>query len=573
MPVFRIRVLASRAIFLSSMVLAGCSTAHYRKSADKEVYNILLQKEVTVLGKTNNFNIKTAYSARQPDDIKGLEIIQDRLFSDKRKLNLDGALQTAIASNRTYQFRKEGLYLSALALTQQRYAFKPKFFAGSTVSATRYENADVSGQVSSQVGVDQLLKSGASLGLTIANDLLRFYTGDARPAATTLVSVDLLQPLLRGGNSKIVEENLTQAERNIVYEIRSFSHFQHTFALDIVATYYRQLQQKDTVRNEYHNYQNLVMARERAEALSRDRLPAFQVDQASQDELRAKSRYILAVERYLATMDDFKTQLGLPLGVEITLDDKALEDLTQTGLIPVILGEEEGYQIAVAHRLDLLNAIDRFEDSKRKIKVAADQLKGTLNIFANASLPSQGPTDYAAFDINRYRSTAGLQLNLPWDRLSERNDYRSALINFEREIRALSLALDDSRDEVRQGIRSLEQARQNYQIQKGAVELADRRVDSATILLQAGRAQIRDLLEAQSAQLQARNAVTQALVDYHVARLQLLLNLGALDTGQERFWLRDQPIPGLAPRVQGPSQPTGQSDEIIPPDQLFGTQP
>src|SRR5207244_5707993 len=204
---------------------------------------------------------------------------------------------------------------------------------------------------------------------------------------------------------------------------------------------------------------------------------------------------------------------------ELSLDDSALEELSQTGLIPVVLGEEEGYQIAVAHRLDLLNAIDRFEDSKRKITVAADRLKADVNLFANASLASQGPTDYASFDVNSYRSSAGLQLNLPLDRLVERNSYRTALINFERELRSLSLTLDNTRNEVRRGIRTLEQARQDYQIQKTAVELADRRVASAQILLQAGRAEIRDLLEAQSAQLQARNAVTQSLVDYHVARL------------------------------------------------------
>lgn len=548
----------------------ACTTSHYRKSADREVYRVLQKKEMAALGKTNDFTINTPYSSRNPDDIKSLEIIQDRLFSEKRKLTLDEALDTAVAHNRTYQFRKESLYLAALALTRERYEFRPKFSAGSTPSATRYENADIAGEVKSQIGVDQLLKTGASLGLTVANDLLRFYTGDARPLATTLVSVNLLQPLLRGANSKIVEESLTQAERNVVYEIRSFSHFQRTFALDIVTTYYRQLQQKDAVRNEYNNYQNLVASRERAEMLSKDRLPAFQVDQASQDELRAKSRYILAVERYLATLDQFKTTLGLSLGVELSLDDSALEQLTQIGLIPVVLAEEQGYELAVAHRLDLLNAIDRFEDTKRKIKVAADQLKGSLNLFANASLASQGPTDYASFDINQYRSSAGLQLNLPLDRLAERNNYRTALINFEREIRALSLSLDTTRNEVRQGIRTLEQARQDYEIQKSAVELANRRVDSAQTLLQAGRAQIRDLLEAQSAQLQARNAVTQALVDYHVARLGLLLDLGVLRIDQEAFWLRDQPLPGLAPQPQPAPGTVPRNEEIIPPDKLFG---
>src|SRR5690606_34926554 len=124
-------------------------------------------------------------------------------------------------------------------------------------------------------------------------------TGDPRRTATTVLSLDLVQPLLRGAGSDIVAENLTQAERNVIYEVREFAHFQKSFAVDIASSYYRILQQQDAVRNEYNSYRNLPVARERAEALARDRLPEFQVDQARQDELRARNRYILAVERYL----------------------------------------------------------------------------------------------------------------------------------------------------------------------------------------------------------------------------------------------------------------------------------
>ncbi len=553
------------ASLLAAALSSGCSASHYRTSADREAYKILREGEVKHLGKTNDFNIDTRYSKRAPDSIKSVEIIQERLLVEQRKVGLEDALKIAVASNRQYQFRKESLYLAALALTKDRYDFGPKFSAGATASGLRDSNGDRSGELKSQVGVDQFLKGGGRVGIAIANDVLRYYTGNPRPTATSTLSVNLLQPLLRGAGAAIVAENLTQSERNVIYEIRAYSHFQNTFAVEVVTTYYRLLQQKDTVRNTYNNYRNLLLARERAEALSKDRLPAVQVDQARQDELRAKSSYLLSVESYKISLDRFKNTLGLPIGVEISLDDAALEDLTRAGLLPVQLTETDGYAIAVKSRLDLLNEIDRFEDSKRKIKVTANALKADLNVFADVALVSDGPTDYAKFDLNKYRAGAGVQLNLPLDRLRERNNYRATLISFERQIRSLSLSLDDVRNDVRQGLRTLEQLRQNYQIQQKAVELADRRVEIAPLLLQAGRAEIRDQLEAQAAQFQARNALTQALVDYHVARLGLLISIGKLETGEDHFWTRDQPI-----SKRGDAPAVARDYEVIPPEKLFG---
>ena len=155
---------------------------------------------------------------------------------------------------------------------------------------------------------------------------------------------------------------------------------------------------------------------------------------------------------------------------------------------------------------------------------------------------------------------------MPIDRLKERNSYRAALISFERQIRTLAQTLDDVREDVRRGMRNVKQARQSYQIQKNAVELANRRVESATLSLQAGRVQIRDLLEAQNAQVQARNALTQTLVDYHLARLRLLIDIGVVDTGEDQFWLSAHTV-GKTLAAPGPEPPA--SEEVIPPDQLF----
>ena len=94
----------------------------------------------------------------------------------------------------------------------------------------------------------------------------------------------------------------------------------------------------------------------------------------------------------------------------------------------------------------------------------------------------------------------------------------TALVNFESELRTFTGRLDDLKSSIESGLRTLEQRRQNYEIQKNALILADRRVASTTLLLEAGRAEVRDLVDAQDAQIASQNAVTAAMVDYQQTR-------------------------------------------------------
>ena len=271
---------------------------------------------------------------------------------------------------------------------------------------------------------------------------------------------------------------------------------------------------------------------------------------------------------YFTALDQFKIKLGLALGEQIFLDDETLKEVQQAGLVPASLQPAEAYRVAVQRQLQILNAIDVFEDRKRKIRVAADGLKPGLDFFADARLNSEEPTDYTNFDVDKVRAGVGIELDLPIDRVRERNDYRATLVSFESQLRALTLTLDTLRDDIERGLRNVDQRRQNYLIQKNALELADRRVESSTLLLQAGRGEARDLIESQDAQIAAQNAVTAALVSYQDARLQLMLDIGALNTSKPQFWLKDHLADYLPGQVAATAQPDAEKP-VVPPDQLF----
>jgi len=587
------------------LALNGCTPSQHRRAADKDVYRIVQQVEARVFGHTNAFNIDTPYSGRKPVEILAAELIEDRMQTNRRVLALDEALRLAVTNSRDYQAAKETLYLSALSLTGSRHAFTPQFFAGSEAALDRSfnigqkrenvvvvtpgpvpvlttnvitsetVNTKISGSVNSQIGVSQLFKTGGSLSVTLANDILNdlllYYTGDPQRSIISTISVNLAQPLLRGfGKNSRAVENLTQANRNVVYAVRTHSFFQDDFARRIVNDYFNLLSRKDTIRNNYANYLSRVEATKRLEARAQDREQVSAVDQTRQAELSAKNTYVNSVADYFTALDEFKITLGLPLGERLLLDDAALTEVRETGLVPAPLDPVVAYRLAAQRRLPLLNAIDQFEDSKRKVRVFADALKPGLDFFADATLRSEEPTDYTEFDINKIRGGVGVQLDLPLNRLLERNDYRAALVSFESELRQLTLELDRVRDRIEEGVRTLEQRRQTFFIQTNALALANRRVESSTLLLQAGRAEVRDLIEAQDAQLRAQNDVTRAIVGYQEARLQLMLDIGLLRTEQPKFWLQDH-LAGQLPDERPPAGERAEAVEkpVVPPDQLF----
>jgi outer membrane protein TolC len=305
------------------------------------------------------------------------------------------------------------------------------------------------------------------------------------------------------------------------------------------------------------------------EARSVDRERRSSVDDARNAELGAERSYLNSLAAYLTSLDAFKLLLGLPISEGLYLDDKDLQELIRAGLRPVDVNREAAFKISVQKHMDILNVIDRFEDSKRKVRVAADQLRPQLDLFANATLQSESPYDYTNFDPNKVRYAAGLRLNLPVDRLNERNNYRATLVSFESQLRALELTLDRSQDRIERGLRTVEQERLNHLNAVESLKVAESRVENNVMLLEAGRATIRDVREAQDGLIQAQNDLASSYTDYLNARLGLLLTIGIVDIRAHKFWLEDPLEDRLAPNQRGASPLRMPENQVLPPERFI----
>jgi len=463
------------------------------------------------------------------------------------RLTVADALRAAVRTSRDYQTQKETVYLTALTLTFQRYLFNPHpSWTGNTIYNDDLGQADLrrsrSWDLGSDVGVSQTLADGMVITGALGLSALKFLNKELGDTVDQAMLVTVNQPLWRGASRTVVQENLIQAERNALYAVRTFAQYEQQFAVNIASQYLRVLQSRDTAINEWENYRSLVLNRERAEWLAKaERLPEFQVDQARQDELRAYIRWIVTRESYANALDAFKITLGIPVTTEIVLDPKELDRLASAGLQHPEVKLEDATAQALATRLDLKNSRDGVDDADRKIVVAENGLAGDVDLVASIGYQSQpGPPQSAQLRFNRGNYSVGLAISMPVDRLQERNALRQTQISRQAAGRNLDETQDDVILQVRRALRQLDQARESYETQKRSVALAERRVESTQLLLQAGRANQRDVLDSQQALVETRNALTNALVDHSVAVLQFQRDVGTLvvdEEGQIHGWV------------------------------------
>jgi outer membrane protein TolC len=142
------------------------------------------------------------------------------------------------------------------------------------------------------------------------------------------------------------------------------------------------------------------------------------------------------------------------------------------------------------------------------------------------------------FDWTTRSNTGRIDLELPLDRKAERNDYRRATIVLQRSLRETQRKRNNVMAEVRNAFRDVQDARQSYEIQVTSLKLAERRVRNIIMLFAAGRTgiNIRDQLDAEDDLRTARNAVTNQLVNYTIARLEFYNAIEALEIDEKGNW-------------------------------------
>lgn len=281
--------------------------------------------------------------------------------SQEKRLSLRNIVELAQMNSREYQTQKESLYRAALALTRERFDYSPKFSrnGNGTDASFGLNREDGKTAKSSTIGsglqADKMLTSGGSLLARVANDVV--ITFDGPEGFATDVSSELLFNLVQTVFQRDIQLNpLIQAERELIYAVRSFSRFRKEFFGQLGSEYYGLLQNYRSIEIESQNYFSLVRTFEQAQAEVRAGVISapnpVAVDQFEQSMLSGRSSLISNCNRLERGFDSLKLTLGLPTETPINLDLTELKQLTVLDELEVMAERVRRWRNRVQINLD-----------------------------------------------------------------------------------------------------------------------------------------------------------------------------------------------------------------------------
>jgi hypothetical protein len=172
-------------------------------------------------------------------------------------LSLVQALQVGARNSLEYQSRKEDVFRTALALDLTRHNFENVFNAGAD-SELSTDTTATNLDSSAAGGVSRTLKNGIDMSSSIVVNLMNLLTQGGASSMGLSADASVSIPLMRGSGVHIAGEPLTQAERDVIYELWDFERYKRTFSVGVARGYFDVLRQMDGVSNAEDNYRSAV---------------------------------------------------------------------------------------------------------------------------------------------------------------------------------------------------------------------------------------------------------------------------------------------------------------------------
>lgn len=500
-----------------------------------------------------------------------------RIEAGARKMTLMDSWRQAQETSREFINAEEEYILSAIRLLIQRHRWGPRFFDDVTTSinspaSTGARQATLN--VMNDLRVTQRLPYGGQVQaelITRAADQVVDAIGDRYTAASTLaLSANL--PLLRDAGL-IAQEDLIQAERDLIYAARAFENFRRDFLVGIARDYLTLVAAKSSIRNQEARIRSVEKFFDQQNALiAAGRTQPFEAKNVEQELLSARNSLFNTQEAYILALDRFKIRLGLPVDEPIDVESTTIE------LPEPEIGVSRAAALALEYRLDYQTQRDRLDDARRQVANARNQLLPDLNVNLATTFGTD-PDDPRAefdFDLDQTVYAGSVTFGLPLDREEERLNLRSATIALQRQSRDLSQTQDTIVLEARQAVREIDRARLSVQLQEQSVTINEGRLDEVETRLRIGASiDPQKRLDAEANLLSARNERDRSIRDLQIAILDYLRVTGQLRVartgefqdipGAALIEVRSAEAPPMAPAAAGDAPAPGPPGQPEPP--------
>lgn len=195
--------------------------------------------------------------------LQGVDPVVAHAQVELPKVSIPDALDLATIHSRDYQNNIENLYLSALDLSAERFRLGVRYLdtgrgePGIGVTGRSDAGGDGRLNLNKSFGLSQALPTGGQIAVDIANSVTWAFAGNGSQESAPSLGYSLTQPLLFQAGRKIALENLTQAERQVLYNVRTLARFRQQLFVTVTAAYLQLMQQQQAILNTQNNIRQL----------------------------------------------------------------------------------------------------------------------------------------------------------------------------------------------------------------------------------------------------------------------------------------------------------------------------
>ena len=257
-------------------------------------------------------------------------------------------------------------------------------------------------------------------------------------------------------------------------------------------------------------------------------------------------------ELYQYTLDEFQEKIPGVLSEmnNLVLEISLLQALARSNSIEIAdveIESEQAVEIARCMRRDWMNARASLVDNWRNIEFVADQLESSFDLELNGNVGNIGDNP---FDIRLAAGQiqGGFRFDAPINRMSERNDYRQALIDYQQTRRQFYQFEDNVKQNLREILRNLNRNKVLFELDRRTVQVEIENVEINRFELEqpvgpdAGNSRLgattaQNLANAIIGLNNAQNSFLGSWVEFEVLRRSLDFDLGTMQLDSAGQWI------------------------------------
>lgn len=357
-----------------------------------------------------------------------------------------------------------------------------------------------------------LLGTKASLSLT------PFGIGSQRGG----VGLSITHPLLQGTGRLSDKYNAIQsALTDASIQNLDYSQTQQSTIANVVDAYYRAVQARDQVKLREEAVTNAqLVADGTKEKVNEGVVAGIEVSRADIQVSQTRESLNQQIASARAAMDYLMIAIGSGIGQNPDLTDSAPDLSTD---LPTL---DDAIKTALVNRTEMSVYQQRITDQERKLALAKDRLRSSLNAFADISSQNQNTGLLDSTLVDQGNLKLGLRYSFPLDKRIIQEDRDTAIRGLDVLKSSRAYQSDQIVQEVRNAYRSVETQRNSINIFTRNITESQKSLELAQLALDEGISDNRNLLDAQVALTQAQSGLLSAKIDLYLASVHLKYAMG-----------------------------------------------